>query len=156
MFPRRIGSDYAALSRWDRESNTVAALDLHGSLGGLDNRAGPEASVGDRPDRQLRAPLETSAGWLVLTHGVGPMRGYRIGALLLDLDDPRKVLASLEEPLLTPPRRAQRIRPERRVLLRGLLHGDTLVLPYGCSDAAIRVALAGPARRCSTRIRADV
>ena len=87
-------------------------------------------------------PLETSAGWLVLTHGVGPMRGYRIGALLLDLDDPRKIVATLEKPLLSPaPDERNGYVPNVVYSCGGLLHGDTLVLPYGCSDAAIRVAL---------------
>ena len=48
------------------------------------------------------SPLETSEGWLLLTHGVGPMRTYCIGAMLLDLDDPLKVIGVLDEPLITP------------------------------------------------------
>ena len=47
-------------------------------------------------------PIETEAGWLVLTHGVGPMRTYSIGAILLDLDDPSRIIAQLREPLLSP------------------------------------------------------
>jgi beta-1,2-mannobiose phosphorylase / 1,2-beta-oligomannan phosphorylase len=49
------------------------------------------------------SPLETEAGWLVITHGVGPFRTYALGALLLDLDDPSRVIGHLREPLLSPP-----------------------------------------------------
>jgi hypothetical protein len=69
------------------------------------------------------SPIETPAGWLVLTHGVGPMRRYAIGALLLDLEDPSQVIAHLPDPLLVPEDR------------------DTLVIPYAFSDVAIKVAL---------------
>lgn len=51
------------------------------------------------------SPIETEDGWLVLTHGVGPMRRYTIGAILLDLEDPGRVIGRLKEPLLNPPRR---------------------------------------------------
>ena len=64
-------------------------------------------------------PIETDAGWLVLTHGVGPMRTYRIGAILLDLDDPTRILGQLRQPLLSPAAgRAGRLRAQRRLLLR--------------------------------------
>ena len=88
------------------------------------------------------SPLETSAGWLVLTHGVGPMREYAIGAMLLDLDDPRVVIGTLAQPLLTPTAEERDGYVPNVVYSCGaLLHGDTLVLPYGCSDASIRIAL---------------
>ena len=70
------------------------------------------------------------------------MRQYGIGAMLLDLDDPRRVLGSLATPLLTPAADERDGYVPNVVYSCGaLLHGDTLVLPYGCSDAAIRVAL---------------
>ena len=88
------------------------------------------------------SPIETGAGWLVLTHGVGPMRRYAIGALLLDLNDPRKVIGHLREPLLVPDA-TERDGYVPNVLYScgALLHGDRLVLPYGISDAAIGIAL---------------
>ena len=86
-------------------------------------------------------PIETEAGWLVLTHGVGPMREYAIGATLLDLDDPTKLIGALAEPLLTPDENERDGYVPNVVYSCGALrHGDTLVLPYGCSDSAIRVA----------------
>jgi predicted GH43/DUF377 family glycosyl hydrolase len=88
------------------------------------------------------SPLETRDGWLVLTHGVGPMREYSIGALLLDLEDPSKVIGWLGEPLLTPTAdEREGYVPNVLYSCGALLHDDTLVLPYGCSDASIRVAL---------------
>jgi len=58
--------------------------------------------VGIHEDRQLRLAIETEAGWLVLSHGVGPMRKYCLGAFLLSLKDPSRVIARLREPLLAP------------------------------------------------------
>jgi predicted GH43/DUF377 family glycosyl hydrolase len=87
------------------------------------------------------SPIETDAGWLVLTHGVGPMRTYSIGALLLDLEDPTRVLAALPEPLLTPVADEQDGYVPNVVYSCGsLLHRDTLVLPYGVADGAIAFA----------------
>ncbi|WP_421741330.1 glycoside hydrolase family 130 protein [Cellulomonas sp.] len=142
LFPRRVGGQYLALSRWDRESNSLAASTdlLHWEdLGTLSAPvwAWEIIQVGN-----CGSPIETPEGWLVLTHGVGPMRQYGIGAMLLDLDDPRRVRGSLRSPLLTPTADERDGYVPNVVYTCGaLLHGDTLVLPYGCSDAAIRVAL---------------
>lgn len=142
LFPRRVGGQYLALSRWDRESNSLA--------GSSDLRHWDDLGTLSAPDRAWEivqagncgSPIETPAGWLVLTHGVGPMRQYSIGAMLLDLDDPRRVLGSLAEPLLTPsPDERDGYVPNVVYSCGALLHGRTLVLPYGCSDAAIRVVL---------------
>ena len=120
LFPRRIAGRFAALSRHDRETNGVA-------LSVSPSRWGTAETV-QVPDRAWEVvqlgncgpPIETDAGWLVLTHGVGPMRTYAIGAILLDLDEPTKVVGALAAPLLTPDRRrAGRLRPERRLLVRG-------------------------------------
>ena len=139
LFPRRIGGRYLALSRWDRESNSLAASSdcRHGT--GHPER--PRAAWDLVQLGNCGSPIETPAGWLVLTHGVGPMRRYGIGALLLDLDDPRRMLGSLAEPLMAPTDDERDGYVPNVVYSCGaLLHGDTLVLPYGCSDAAIRVA----------------
>jgi predicted GH43/DUF377 family glycosyl hydrolase len=141
LFPRQIGGRYFALSRWDRESTSLAESD--------DLRVWHEAAKLHTPRRgweliqvgNCGSPIETPDGWLVLTHGVGPMRVYGLGAMLLDLTDPSKVLASLPEPLLTP------IAAERDGYVPNvvyscgpLLHGDTLTIPYGISDDAIGFA----------------
>ena len=88
------------------------------------------------------SPVETEAGWLVLTHGVGPMREYAIGVMLLDLDDPSRVVARLPEPLVVPSAGERDGYVPNVVYSCGAMrHGDTLVLPYGVNDAVVRIAL---------------
>ena len=80
-------------------------------------------------------PMESDAGWLVLTHGVGPMRTYRIGAILLDLDNPTRILGQL------PPLPTSRTATCRMFYsCDALVHAETMVLTYGIGDAAIGVA----------------
>ena len=87
------------------------------------------------------SPIETEAGWLVLTHGVGPMRTYSIGAILLDLEDPTQIIGQLREPLLSPaPDEQDGYVPNVVYSCGALLHAGTLVLPYGIGDSAIGVA----------------
>jgi predicted GH43/DUF377 family glycosyl hydrolase len=141
LFPRRIDGRYAAMSRSDRESNTIAYTD-HLSVW-------MSALPCQRPTQGWEAlqlgncgsPIETNAGWLVLTHGVGPMRTYRIGAILLDLDDPTRIVGQLQQPLLSPATDEQDGYVPNVVYSCGaLVHADTLVLPYGIGDAAIGIA----------------
>jgi len=88
------------------------------------------------------SPIETAAGWLVITHGVGPMRRYVLGALLLDLDDPSKVVGQLREPLLEPEESEREgYVPNVVYSCGGLVNGHDLVLPYGLSDGAVGVAI---------------
>ena len=147
LFPRRIGGRYAALSRWDRETNAVTySGDLH--------RWGPAATVQvpARPWELVQlgncgSPIETPAGWLVFTHGVGPIREYAIGAILLDLDQPERLLAALPEPLLVADESERDGYVPNVVYSCGaLLHGQTIVLPYGCSDSSVRIATIDLAR----------
>ena len=142
IFPRRIDGRYVALSRWDRESNAVVTSADCRSWGAAITLQSPE-----RPWELLQigncgSPLETPEGWLVLTHGVGPMRVYSIGAILLDLEDPTQVRARLPVPLMVPDE-SERDGYVPNVLYScgALLHGDTVVLPYGIGDAAVGVAL---------------
>jgi predicted GH43/DUF377 family glycosyl hydrolase len=87
------------------------------------------------------SPIETEAGWLVLTHGVGPMRRYAIGALLLDLDDPRHVIGHLSEPLLEPDENEREGYVPNVVYTCGaLIHAEQLIVPYGFSDAGVAIA----------------
>ena len=87
------------------------------------------------------SPVETEAGWLLLTHGVGPMRRYCIGAVLLDLNEPSRVIGRLPEPLLEPDD-AEREGYVPNVLYScgALVHGDNLILPYAVSDSSNRFA----------------
>ena len=141
LFPRRIGGRYAALSRWDRESNAIAySADRH--------RWGPAVTIQapERPWELIQlgncgSPIETPAGWLVFTHGVGPMREYAIGAILLDLDEPERLIAALPEPLLVADESERDGYVPNVVYSCGsLLHRGTVVLPYGCSDSSVRIA----------------
>jgi predicted GH43/DUF377 family glycosyl hydrolase len=141
LFPRPIGGRQLALSRWDRESCWVTS-----SADGLWWDEAVTVHVPELPWEVIQsgncgAPVETSEGWLVLTHGVGPMREYVLSALLLDLDDPTQVLGALGEPLLVPDD-DERIGYVPNVLYScGVLrHGDQLLMPYGASDASVRFA----------------
>jgi predicted GH43/DUF377 family glycosyl hydrolase len=141
LFPRRIGGRFAALSRHDRERNSVALSDS------LDHwERSTSVQVPERGWEILQlgncgSPVETDEGWLVLTHGVGPMRTYSIGALLLDLEDPTRVLASTTEPVLTPGALEQDgYVPNVLYTCGALLHGDALVIPYAVADTSISVA----------------
>jgi predicted GH43/DUF377 family glycosyl hydrolase len=141
LFPRRIHSRFAAMSRSDRESNTVAYSDhLFVWTSALPCQS-PTRTWEVLQLGNCGPPIETDAGWLLLTHGVGPMRTYRIGAILLDLDDPTRILGQLSQPLMSPATDEQDGYVPNVVYSCGaLVHADTLVLPYGISDAAIGIA----------------
>lgn len=141
LFPRKIHGRFAALSRSDRESNAIAYSD---DLSVWATTLPCQQPVESWEALQLGncgPPIETDAGWLVLTHGVGPMRTYSIGAILLDIDDPTKILGRLRTPLLSPTAAEQDGYVPNVVYSCGaLLHADTLVIPYGIGDAAIGIA----------------
>ena len=141
LFPRRVRGRYVAMSRSDRESNTIAYSD---DLSVWNETRPCQQPVEAWEVLQLGncgSPIESEAGWLVLTHGVGPMRTYSIGAILLDLDDPTKVLGHLRRPLLSPsPAEQDGYVPNVVYSCGALLHGATLFIPYGIGDAAIGIA----------------
>ncbi len=141
LFPRKINGRFAALSRSDRESNSVTYSD--------DLRHWDESFPCQVPEQSWEvlqlgncgSPIETSIGWVVLTHGVGPMRTYNIGVILLDLDDPTRIIGQLTTPLLSPlPDEQNGYVPNVVYSCGALLHGETMVIPYGIGDAAIGVA----------------
>lgn len=137
LFPRKINGRYAMLGRQDNEnlflmfSDDVRHWDTHELL--LEPAFPWElVQIGN-----CGSPIETEAGWLVLTHGVGPMRKYAIGACLLDLHDPGRVIGRLREPLLSPDEREREGYVPNVVYSCGaLVHGRELVLPYAMSDIA--------------------
>lgn len=141
LFPRPIGGRYVAMSRSDRETNTVAFAD-HLSVWSAASPCQQPTEVWETLQLgNCGPPIETEAGWLVLTHGVGPIRTYSIGALLLELDDPTQVIGRLREPLLSPASDEQNGYVPNVVYSCGaLVHADTLVIPYGICDSAIGVA----------------
>jgi predicted GH43/DUF377 family glycosyl hydrolase len=142
LFPRRIGGRYVALSRWDRESISLATSDDLWSWGPPTTIESPEYPWELIQIGNCGSPIETPGGWLVLTHGVGPMRTYVIGAALLDLDHPSRVVATLPEPLVTPTAEERDgYVPNVVYSCGGMLHGESLVLPFGYGDRAIGIAL---------------
>jgi len=142
LFPRKVGGRYVALSRWDREHSAVAMSD-----DGTEWAEATTLAPTLRPWELIQAgncgpPLETREGWLVLTHGVGAMREYAIGALLLDLDDPRHVIGALPHPLLVASDDERDGYVPNVVYSCGaLITDETLVLPYAFADIAVGVAL---------------
>jgi predicted GH43/DUF377 family glycosyl hydrolase len=135
LFPRKIGGRYAMLSRQDGENNHIMFSDnIH---------FWQKSHVIQEPEfpwefiqiGNCGSPLETTEGWIVLTHGVGPMRKYCIGAMLLDLETPTKVIARLDEPLLAPHEREREgYVPNVVYSCGGIIHNDELVIPYAMSD----------------------
>jgi predicted GH43/DUF377 family glycosyl hydrolase len=141
LFPRRIAGRYVALSRWDREANAIAYS--------ADGHHWSEAVTVQTPTRPWEliqlgncgSPIETPAGWLVFTHGVGPMREYAIGAILLELEHPERLVAALPEPLLVADESEREGYVPNVVYSCGaMVHGNSIVLPYGCSDSSVRIA----------------
>ena len=137
FFPRRIDGRYAMISRQDDENLFLMFSD--------NPHFWSDPRLLRRPCQPWEvvkigncgSPIETEAGWLVITHGVGPMRKYCIGALLLDLHDPAKVLAELAAPLVLPEGNAREGYVPNVVYTCGaLVHRGRLILPYGLSDTA--------------------
>ena len=141
IFPRRIGGDFVALARTDNESTFVMRSDHIRRWDVSELTLAPTEPWELVQAGNCGSPLETEAGWLVLMHGVGPMRRYVLSAVLLDLDEPTKVLGRLRHPLLSPQDdERDGYVPNVVYSCGGLIHGDTLVVPYGVSDTWISVA----------------
>ena len=141
LFPRKINGLYAMISRQDGENIHLMFSD-HPHFW-------HESKVIMRPSEPWEftqlgncgSPIETEAGWLLLTHGVGPMRKYCIGAALLDRDDPSVVIGRLRDPLLRPaPDEREGYVPNVVYTCGALLHDGVLILPYAVSDTATRFA----------------
>lgn len=142
LFPRQVGGRYVMLGRQDSENIHVMFSDhLH---------FWHESRVVLRPSEAWEfvqlgncgSPIEVEEGWLVLTHGVGPMRKYCLGAFLLEREDPTRVIARLHEPLLRPsPEEREGYVPNVVYSCGGLVHGGNLVIPYAVSDTASRFAV---------------
>ena len=143
LFPRTIDGAYVALSRPDRENIHLLRSDNPRFWGAPSTPLrGPEQPWELIQMGNCGSPLETSEGWLVLTHGVGPMRTYRLGALLLDLDDPSRIIADLPEPILQANEEERNgYVPNVVYSCGGMIHGDRLVLPYGFSDQGTGIAV---------------
>ncbi len=141
LFPRRIQGRYAMLSRQDNENNFIMFSDEVDRWEQSTLLRGPAAPHEFVQIGNNGSPVETDAGWLVLTHGVGPMRTYALGVDLLDLDDPTTIVASLSQPLLAPDESEREgYVPNVLYSCGALLHNGRLVIPYALSDSASAVA----------------
>ena len=137
LFPRRIEGRYAMLSRQDGENIYLMFSDALGFWYTRELVIKPRFPWEFVQIGNCGSPIETPEGWLVLSHGVGSMRQYTLGAFLLDLDDPRRVIGRLREPLLHPDG-AERDGYVPNVLYScgSQVHGDNLIIPYAMSDWA--------------------
>jgi predicted GH43/DUF377 family glycosyl hydrolase len=141
LFPRPVGGRYTMLSRKDRENLYLSTSDDVHFWNETRELHRPSAPWELLQIGNCGSPLETEAGWLVLTHGVGPMRTYSIGAILLDLEDPGRVIGRLREPLLTPDASEREgYVPNVVYSCGGIIQGDQLLLPYGYSDCGVALA----------------
>jgi len=137
MFPRRIGGRYAMLGRQDNESISLMFSDNVHFWNEQSPLLKPSFPWELVQIGNCGSPIETEAGWLVLSHGVGPLRKYCIGAFLLSLDDPGKVIGRLREPLLKPNKNEREGYVPNVVYSCGaLVHNGELIIPYGLADHA--------------------
>jgi predicted GH43/DUF377 family glycosyl hydrolase len=141
LFPRRIDGCYAMLSRQDDENLFIMFSDNPHYWSDPKLLLRPAETWESVKVGNCGSPIETEAGWLVITHGVGPMRRYCIGAALLDLQDPTRVIGRLRVPLLEPEGIGREGYVPNVVYSCGsLIHGGKLVLPYAMSDKASAIA----------------
>jgi predicted GH43/DUF377 family glycosyl hydrolase len=141
LFPRKINGHYAMLSRQDFENIHLMYSDHLHFWNTAQVLLKPKFPWEFIQLGNCGSPIETEAGWLVLSHGVGPMRKYCLGAFLLDRDDPAKVIGRLREPLITPNENEREGYVPNVVYSCGsLLHGPQLIIPYAMSDYATTFA----------------
>jgi predicted GH43/DUF377 family glycosyl hydrolase len=141
LFPRKINGKYVMLSRQDGENNQIMFSD---NMHFWQNSQIIQEPTQPWEFMQLGncgSPIEINEGWLVLTHGVGPMRQYSIGAILLDLQDPTKVIARLDEPLISPNEdEREGYVPNVTYSCGSLIHNNKLIIPYAMSDISSAIA----------------
>jgi predicted GH43/DUF377 family glycosyl hydrolase len=135
LFPRKIGGKYAMIARQDNENlYLIYSDDLYAWEGGQAILK-PQFPWEFVQIGNCGSPIELDEGWLLLTHGVGPVRKYSIGAALLDKGDPSKVLARSHEPLLRPESSEREGYVPNVVYTCGAMrHNDQIILPYAVSD----------------------
>ena len=141
FFPRKIHERWAAVGRLDHESIFYLESDDKYTWNNGDKILGPEAPWELIQMGNCGSPIELDEGWLVLTHGVGAVRRYSLGAALLDKDDPRIVLARSKEPLLSPSEDNREGYVPNVIYTCGALRcGEWIFMPYGVADSSIHFA----------------
>jgi predicted GH43/DUF377 family glycosyl hydrolase len=135
LFPRKINGKYMMSSRLDNENLYLMKSDSVLFWNDAELVQTPTFPWELVQIGNCGSPLETESGWLLLTHGVGPMRQYCLGATLLDLEDPSKIVGQTAQPLLVPTgeERSGYV-PNVVYSCGGMIHNDTLIIPYAMSD----------------------
>jgi predicted GH43/DUF377 family glycosyl hydrolase len=143
LFPRKVNGRYTMLSRQDNENLFVVSSDNVHFWYEFTLILSPAFAWELIQIGNCGSPIETDAGWLVLSHGVGPMRQYSIGAFLLDKDDPTKVIGRLREPLLKPTEEERQGYVPNVVYTCGaVIHEGQVIIPYAYADHATGFATA--------------
>ena len=141
LFPRKINGQYAMLTRIDGINNYIMFSDNVRVWKDVQKIQSPRYPWEFVQVGNCGSPHETKEGWLLLTHGVGPMRTYCIGAILLDLEDPTKILGRLKRPLLMPNEEERKGYVPNVVYTCGsIIHNNELIMPYSQSDSSSKVA----------------
>lgn len=135
LFPRKVNGEYVMASRYDGMNNYIMTSDnlkLWRNVFRIEEPKYPWEFV---QIGNCGSPLETDAGWLLLTHGVGPLRRYCLGAILLDKENPCRVIGHLKEPLLQPNEEEREGYVPNVVYSCGsMIHNNELIIPYAMSD----------------------
>lgn len=135
LFPQKINGKYAMLARVDGYNNYIIFSDRITLWNDPIKIQEPKFAWDLTQIGNCGSPIYTPEGWLILTHGVGPMRRYSIGASLLDLEDPTKVIGRLKKPLLSPSEEERDgYVPNVVYSCGGIIHNEHLILPYAISD----------------------
>lgn len=135
LFPRKINGKYAMISRIDGWNNYIMYSEKIGIWQHPEQLQQPKHPWEYIQIGNCGSPIETEYGWLVITHGVGPMRRYCLGASLLQLDDPSKEIGRLSEPLLIPNKdEREGYVPNVLYSCGSIIHNGKLIIPYGLSD----------------------
>ncbi len=141
LFPRKVNGKFVMLSRQDDENILIMSSDRLHFWGEPTVLLSPAQPWEFFKLGNCGSPIETEAGWLILSHGVGALRQYCLGAFLLDLKDPTRVIGRLREPLLSPNEiEREGYVPNVVYSCGSLLHGRELIIPYAMSDSATSFA----------------
>lgn len=155
LFPRKINSSYTMISRQDGQTLFLMESDDLYIWNEARKLQGPMEPWELVQIGNCGSPLETEAGWVLLTHGVGPVRRYCIGAMLLDLDDPTRVIGRLRQPLLVPtPEEREGYVPNVVYSCGSMIHQNQLIIPYATADIATTFATV-PVQELLDRLKED-
>jgi predicted GH43/DUF377 family glycosyl hydrolase len=138
LFPRKVNGEYMMIGRQDGENVFLIRSDRLDHWGEGQLLLTPEYPWEMVQLGNCGSPIELDEGWLLLTHGVGAMRKYSVGAILLDKDDPSKIIGRMVDPLLSAANEDREgYVPNVVYTCGGLRHDDMLFIPYGVADSSV-------------------